>query len=64
MSNKIIFLGYKPEETLDSTLKALSFAATGMPKSAEEAAELDLPELMAVFEVGVEGSVSLVFNYA
>ena len=45
LMNKIIFLDDKPEETLDSTLKALWFVAYGMPKSAEEAAELDLPEL-------------------
>jgi len=49
LSNKIIFLGNKPEETHDSTLKALWFAATRMSKSAKETAEFDLPELMAGF---------------
>jgi len=45
LENKFNFLEDKPEETLDSTLKALWFAAYGDPKSAEEAAELNLPEL-------------------
>lgn len=45
LENKIKFLDDKPEETLDSTLKALWFAALGIPKSAEEASKLLLPEL-------------------
>jgi release factor glutamine methyltransferase len=43
--NKFNFLEDKPEETIDSTLKALWYAAYGISKSAEEAAELDLPPL-------------------
>lgn len=43
--NKFNFLEDKPEENPDSTLKALWFAASGVPKSAEEAAQLVLPEL-------------------
>jgi len=42
---KFKFLEDKPEETLDSTLKALWFTASGIPKSAEEATKLLLPEL-------------------
>jgi release factor glutamine methyltransferase len=45
LKNKFTFLKDKPEETLDSTLKALWFAAFGIPKSAEEASKLLLPEL-------------------
>lgn len=45
LENKFKFLEDKPEETLDSTLKALWFAASGIPKSAEEATKLPLPEL-------------------
>lgn len=43
--NKFNFLEDKPEENPDSTLKALWFAASGIPKSAEEAAQLVLPAL-------------------
>ncbi len=35
----------KPEETIDSNLKALWFAAAGQPKSAEKAAGLPLPDI-------------------
>jgi release factor glutamine methyltransferase len=45
LEDKFRFLEDKPEETLDSTLKALWFAAAGIPKSAEEAIQLLLPEL-------------------
>jgi len=45
LENKFLFLPDKPEETLDSTLKALWFAASSIPKSAEEATKLSLPEL-------------------
>src|ERR1035437_3182307 len=34
---KLRFLADKPEETVDSTLKACWFAASGFPKSAEKA---------------------------
>lgn len=46
LENKIKFLEDKPEETLDSTLKALWFAAFGIPKSAEETNNLLLPVLV------------------
>ena len=43
--NKFHFLEDKPEETIDSTLKALWYKAYGISKSAEAAAEPHLPEL-------------------
>jgi release factor glutamine methyltransferase len=45
LENKIRFLEDKPEETVDTSLKALWFTACGLPKSAEEAAKQPLPEL-------------------
>jgi len=45
LENKFKFLQDKPEETLDSTLRALFFAASGTPKSAEAATNLPLPDL-------------------
>lgn len=42
---KFNFLEDKPEETLDSTLRALWFAAYGVPRSCEEAVKLQLPKL-------------------
>src|SRR6188768_2389515 len=45
LENKLQFLEDKPEETVESTLKALWFMASGLPRSAEEAIELPLPEL-------------------
>lgn len=45
LKDKLQFLDDKPEENLDSTLKALWFAAAGLPVSAEKATELNLPEL-------------------
>lgn len=39
------FLEDKPEETLDSTLRACWLAASGFPRSAEEAIKQPLPEL-------------------
>jgi release factor glutamine methyltransferase len=44
-SGKINLLGDKPEETIESSLKALWHAASGLPKSVEEAVKLELPEL-------------------
>jgi release factor glutamine methyltransferase len=43
--NKLHLLKDKPEENVESSLKALGFAACGQPKSAEMAAKLPLPEL-------------------
>ena len=42
---KLDLLIDKPEETIDSTLKALWFAASGYPRSVEEADKLQLPDL-------------------
>jgi release factor glutamine methyltransferase len=43
--NKLHFLKDKPEETIESTLKALWFAAAGFPVSAEGALKLSIPDL-------------------
>ncbi len=43
--SKISFLSDKPEETIDSTLKACWLAAFGIQRSAEEALKHELPEL-------------------
>ena len=45
LTGKLILLSDKPEETIDSTLKALWHASSGFPKSVEEADKLPLPEL-------------------
>jgi len=45
---KLHFLKDKPEESLDSTLKACWFTASGAPKSAEEAIKFPLPELTEI----------------
>ena len=45
LDNKFNFLEDKPEETLDSTLRALWFAAYGIQKSVQEAVKSKLPEL-------------------
>ena len=45
LENKFSFLEDKPEETLDSTLKALWFVASGNPKSVAALVGLQLPEL-------------------
>ena len=42
---KFHFLPDKPEETIESTLKACWLTASGLPTSAEEALKLPLPEL-------------------
>lgn len=45
LDSKLCILGDKPEESVDSTLKACWFTAYGTPKSAEEAINHPLPEL-------------------
>ncbi len=45
LSDKIRFLEDKPEETIESTLKALWLAASGTPVSAEKAIDTELPAL-------------------
>ncbi|WP_202624025.1 N5-glutamine methyltransferase family protein [Steroidobacter agaridevorans] len=55
LAGRIEFLPDKPEETLESTIRALWFAAAGMPRSAEAALLGEPPELddvaVATFEV-------------
>ena len=43
--NKLHFLDDKPDETLESTIKALWFKAAGFPISAKKASSLSLPNL-------------------
>ena len=43
--NKLNFLDDKPEETLESTIKALWLTASGNPASAEKALNLTMPDL-------------------
>jgi len=45
LESKLHFLEDKPEETIDSTLKALWLMATGIQMSAEEALKQQIPEL-------------------
>jgi release factor glutamine methyltransferase len=45
LKNKLHFLEDKPEETLETTLKALWFSAAGFPVSAEGATKLLIPDL-------------------
>ncbi len=45
LENKLIFLEDKPEETVESSLKALWLKASGISKSSEEAIKSTLPEL-------------------
>ncbi|HEU4603390.1 MAG TPA: HemK/PrmC family methyltransferase, partial [Steroidobacteraceae bacterium] len=45
LAGRIEFLPDKPEETLESTVRALWFAAAGVPKSAEAALIGELPDL-------------------
>lgn len=45
LNSKLSILKDKPEESVDSTLKACWLTAAGMPKSAEEAMNHPLPEL-------------------
>jgi len=45
LENKLHLLDDKPEETVESTIKALWFKAAGIPLSSEKAINLDLPDL-------------------
>jgi release factor glutamine methyltransferase len=45
LKNRLHLLEDKPEETIETTLKALWFAATGFPVSAEGALKLTIPDL-------------------
>jgi release factor glutamine methyltransferase len=48
LRNKLHLLGDKPEETVESTVKALWLAASGIPVSAERALKLEIPELTEI----------------
>ena len=48
LHSKLHFLTDKPEETIDSTLRACWLAASGFPVSAEEAVKQELPELTEI----------------
>ena len=45
LNNRLHLLDDKPEETIESTIKALWFKAAGVPISAEKALDLGLPDL-------------------
>jgi release factor glutamine methyltransferase len=45
LENKLHFLEDKPEETIESTVRALWFSAAGNPKSAVESLKLPIPDL-------------------
>jgi release factor glutamine methyltransferase len=45
LNSRIHFIEDKPEESLDSTIKACWLAASGFPRSAEQALKFPLPEL-------------------
>lgn len=45
LSSKLSFLEDKPEETVESSLKALWLKAAGIPSSSEEASKFHLPDL-------------------
>ena len=45
LAGKLNLLEDKPEETIDSSLSALWHAASGLPRSVEEAVKLPLPDL-------------------
>ena len=47
LAAQVSFLPDKPEESVDSTLRALWFAAAGAPRSAQLASNADLPPLSA-----------------
>jgi release factor glutamine methyltransferase len=48
LHSKLHFLDDKPEETIDSTLRACWLTASGFPISAEEAVKRELPELTEI----------------
>jgi len=53
LAARLSFLPDKPEETADSTLRALWFTAAGTPRSAPAAMEGDLPELAEAQQQGL-----------
>lgn len=57
LEGKLTLLGDKPEETIDSSLKALWHAASGIPKSVDEAVKSELPELTGQQAIALHGLV-------
>jgi release factor glutamine methyltransferase len=62
LEGKLSLLSDKPEETINSTLKALWFAASGFPKSVEEADKLPIPELSQVQIVALQSLIEQRIN--
>jgi release factor glutamine methyltransferase len=59
LQDRIHFLEDKPEETTESTLKALWLAAAGIQKSAEEAMKAPLPELSKTEQQKLQNLIEL-----
>lgn len=57
LEGKLTLLGDKPEETIDSSLKALWHAASGVPKSVDGAVKSELPELTGQQAIALHGLV-------
>ncbi len=62
LRDKVHFLEDKPEENLESTLKALWFAAAGTPVSAKKALDSELPDLKDNQETKLNSLIDLRIN--
>ena len=62
LTNKLHLLEDKPEETIETTLKALWFAAAGIPVSAEGSYKLTIPELTEKQIVNLNQFIELRLN--
>jgi len=62
LTGKLNLLGDKPEETIDSTLKALWLSASGFPKSVEEAVKLQMPALTEEQVIKLQGLIEQRLN--
>lgn len=62
LTNKLHLLEDKPEETIETTLKALWFAAAGIPVSAEGSYKLPVPELTEKQIVNLNQFIELRLN--
>ena len=62
LTNKLHLLEDKPEETIETTLKALWFAAAGIPVSAEGSYKLPIPELTEKQIVNLNQFIELRLN--
>src|SRR5450759_1026300 len=62
LTNKLHLLEDKPEETIETTLKALWFAAAGIPVSAEGSYKLPIPELTEKQIVNLHQLIELRLN--